>query len=312
MPWKDGYTISDERSLPDAELRWPDEARCCVCVTVDLSVAPGPEGIRAADLATPTAHFALHGGLDGLLAALRRHGVRATFAVPAVMTRMLGPRLRALAAEGHEIAANGFRHEDVSRLDRAGERARILRTTEVLADAAGRRPSGWFSLPRQGDAFAGGSVSPHTMDLLIEEGFAYFGNGLADDIPHWWVTDFAARRAMLALPYYYHFDDQFFCMFPAKGTGLENPDFLLRNWRLELEAQYARGRCFSMVLHPQHMGFAHRLEMLDRFLGALEEFPGLWNPTGAECARHWSARFPAETHLRLRPSVWRDYPGSLS
>ena len=72
----------------------------------------------------------------------------------------------------------------------------------------------------------------------------------------------AARRAMLALPYYYHFDDQFFCMFPAKGTGLENPDFLLRNWRLELEAQYARGRCFSMVLHPQHMGFAHRLEML--------------------------------------------------
>ena len=166
MPWKDGYTISDERSLPDAELRWPGGARCCVGVTVDLSVAPGPEGIRAADLATPTAHFALHGGLDGLLAALRRHGVRATFAVPAVMARMLGPRLRALAAEGHEIAANGFRHEDVSRLDRAGERARILRTTELLAEAAGRRPSGWFSLPRQGDAFAGGSVSPHTMDLL--------------------------------------------------------------------------------------------------------------------------------------------------
>jgi hypothetical protein len=128
---------------------------------------------------------------------------------------------------------------------------------EVLADAAGRRPSGWFSLPRQGDAFAGGSVSPHTMDLLIEEGFAYFGNGLADDIPHWWVTDFAARRAMLALPYYYHFDDQFFCMFPAKGTGLDNPDALARNWRWEFEAQYRRGRHFHMTLHTQHIGWCH-------------------------------------------------------
>ena len=32
------------------------------------------------------------------------------------------------------------------------------------------------------------------MDLLIDAGYAYFGNGLADDIPHYWVTDFAHRR----------------------------------------------------------------------------------------------------------------------
>ena len=24
MPWKDGYTISDERGIRDADLRWPD------------------------------------------------------------------------------------------------------------------------------------------------------------------------------------------------------------------------------------------------------------------------------------------------
>ena len=39
MPWKQGYTISDERGLGDAEICWPDGARCCVAVTVDLSVA---------------------------------------------------------------------------------------------------------------------------------------------------------------------------------------------------------------------------------------------------------------------------------
>ncbi len=54
------------------------------------------------------------------------------------------------------------------------------------------------------------------MDLLIEGGYEYMGNGLADDVPHYWITDFASRRAMLTLPYYYHFDDQWFLLFPRK------------------------------------------------------------------------------------------------
>jgi hypothetical protein len=34
-PNEQGYTISDERSLTDSEIRWPAGARCCVAVTVD-------------------------------------------------------------------------------------------------------------------------------------------------------------------------------------------------------------------------------------------------------------------------------------
>jgi hypothetical protein len=29
-------------------------------------------------------------------------------------------------------------------------------------------------------------------------------------------------------------------------------------------------------------------------------------------ARYWLETHPAGTHLRLEPSIWRDYPGSLS
>jgi hypothetical protein len=29
MPWKERYTISDEKSLADDEIRWPQGARCC-------------------------------------------------------------------------------------------------------------------------------------------------------------------------------------------------------------------------------------------------------------------------------------------
>ncbi len=204
--------------------------------------------------------------------------MRATFAVPAVIAHIHCDLMRSLTAEGHELAAHGFRHEDVSGLERDEERRRIARTTEILADVVGRKPAGWFSLPRQGDRYAVGAVSPNTIDLLLEAGYVYLGNGLADDIPHYSVSDFASRRALLTLPYYYHFDDQFFLMFPRKGTGLEHPDALLRNWRGEFAAQYKRGRYFHMTLHPQHIGWSNRLLMLDEFLAELREYPSPVEP----------------------------------
>src|SRR6267378_2437389 len=255
MPWKERYTISDEKSLADDEIRWLGDARCCVGITVDLSLAAGPDGIRAADLTTPEAEFGANQGLSALLAVLRRYDLKATFAVPGVLAHIYADRVRALVTEGHEIAAHGFKHEDVSALEREDERERIARTTEILAEITGRRPTGWFSLPRQGDPFAGGTISPNTMDLLLDAGYAYMGNGLADDIPHYWVTDFASRRAMLA-----------------------------RNWKAEFDAQYKRGRHFHMTLHPRHIGWCNRLPLLDEFLSYLRGFPGLWNPTGEERA----------------------------
>jgi hypothetical protein len=150
------------------------------------------------------------------------------------------------------------------------------------------------------------------MDLLIDAGYEYMGNGLADDVPHYWVTDFASRRAILTLPYYYHFDDQWFLLFPRKGTGLEHADDLFRNWRAEFNAQYKRGRQFSMVLHPGAVGWSHRLQLLEDFLTHMRGFPDVWNPTSGECARYWKATYPPEETLKLEPSVWRDYPGSLS
>ncbi len=312
MPWKQGYTISDEKSVADADLRWPSGARCCVTITVNLSLARTAEGIRPKDVATAEAFFALNDGFDQLLAVLRRHDCKATFAVPAALAGRLASRLRALLAEGHEVASAGFRDEDVSALPREEEAARIAAATEILTEATGVRPTGWYSLPRPEDPYAGGTISPLTMDLLLDAGYEWFGNGLADDAPHWWVTNAETRRAILALPYYYHFDDRFFALFPAKGTGLENVDFLFRNWRAEFDAQYKRGRHFSMTVHPLNSGWAQRAELLGRFLSHVRAFPDVWNPTGTECARYWEATFPRAEYLRIEPSIWADYPGSLS
>jgi len=190
MPWKDRYTISDEKSLLDSEVTWPDGHRCCFRIVVDLAPPCGPAGITPQDLTTPDAYFGMHGGLSGLRDVLRRRHLKATFAVPAVIADIHADTIRALREEGHEIAAHGFKHEDVSLLGRDEERVRLRRTTEILTRVAGVRPAGWFSLPRPSDKFAGGAVSGHTVDLLIEDGYDYFGNGLADDVPHYWGDGF--------------------------------------------------------------------------------------------------------------------------
>jgi hypothetical protein len=52
--------------------------------------------------------------------------------------------------------------------------------------------------------------------------------------------------------------------------------------------------------------------LLEDFLTHMRGFPGVWNPTSGECARYWSATYPPDEILKLEPSVWRDYPGSLS
>ena len=52
--------------------------------------------------------------------------------------------------------------------------------------------------------------------------------------------------------------------------------------------------------------------MLEQFLDHARSLPELWYATSADCARHWTATFPAATHLKLEPSIWQDYPGSLS
>src|SRR5262245_38032075 len=96
MPWKDRYTISNERSVADADIRWPAGKRCAIHIVVDLSVASEPEGIVARDIRSAPAAFGASEGLDLVLVALAKHGLKATFAVPAVTAEIDPARIKTL------------------------------------------------------------------------------------------------------------------------------------------------------------------------------------------------------------------------
>src|SRR6476620_6065707 len=165
MPWKERYTVCDEVSLKDHELKWPSGNCMAVHITVALSPASGPEGITAADMESSLGRFGMDEGLDLLVALLTRHKLLTTFAVPALMAEIMPDRLLTIAQAGNEIAAMGLRHEDTSAMPREEEAARIAVATEKLERILGKRPSGWYALSRQKDRYAGGATSPHTFDL---------------------------------------------------------------------------------------------------------------------------------------------------
>lgn len=311
MPWKENYTTSDEIALSDDAIEWPEAARCCLSIVVDLSLASEAPGVSERDLRSDRAVFGLHEGLDRLLALLDRFRLTATFPLPAVMTSVYGTRIDEIQSAGHEIAVHGYQHEDVAGLTAAEEAERMSVATEMIAEATGRQPKGWYSLPRASDPFAVGTISDHTISLLADSDYRYFGPGLADDAPYYWVAEFSNARNILALPYYYHFDDQFFLMFPSRGTGLERADALHANWEAEFAAQYERGRYFHMVLHPHAIGWCNRFRRLESFFARLTG-RDVWNPTAGDCADYWLERFPAESTLNLTASIWQDHPGSLS
>ena len=67
-----------------------------------------------------------------------------------------------------------------------------------------------------------------------------------------------------------------------------------------------------MTLHPGNTGWCNRLYLLDQFLDFVRSQPNVWNAASRDCAAYWIAKYPPETHLKLEPSIWQDYPGSLS
>ena len=305
MPWKKDFTLSDEMS--PSGIVWP-AGKAAVSVVVDYSVPAGAEGIDEAAIAYARTVWGNAVSGDWLIDYLNAYGVKATFAVPLAMARAFPESGRRAHADGHEIAAGSFAKEDVAGLSPDEERERTERTFSGLAELTGTRPEGWFTLPRTGDDYPGGSVSGATGELLLEAGCGYFGNSMADDIPHYWITDYDRRRTLLMLPYYYAMDTQFFMFFTGvgKGSGLVQTRALWENWAAELEGVRAWGRQSTFVIQPYLMQFGAGRAVLDRLMRAITGDPGLWCVTSGTCAAYWKQAYPADRTLRFEKAAWLD------
>ena len=266
-------------------VEWPGGARLALWINVCVQFYPLNQ--RGKPFPTPSGmtmpypdlrHFSLRDygnrvGIFRLLDAFDRFKLRPSFAVNGAMVEQAPYLISVLREHGGEILAHGW---DMDSLHHGGlapeeESELIDRSLDGLQEAFGTKIQGWLSPAR--------NESPHTPDLLAEQGLHWFADWVNDDMPYRFHT---AKGELWAMPLSNELEDRFILMqnLHSEESWVEQVsdacDFLLK------EASIAGGRILSLNLHPWLMGQPHRIAHLEAALDYITSQPGVWPASPAE------------------------------
>lgn len=261
------------------DMRWPNGARLAVSVVVNFEegaeqqvgygdavsermgevisvVEPGRRDRGQEQIFA----YGTRAGLWRMLGALDRFAIPASFFFCGRAVQQ-APTLAAEAVQrGHEAALHGWRwrpHADYA--SREAEAADIDRSIQVIEDACGVRPVGFFCR---------GAESDWTRSLLIERGFLYASNAFDDDLPYF---DRTGARPLLVLPYALDTNDMKFFHpngFVRAGEMVDYVsdalDVLLR------EAEAGKPRLLNIGYHLRICGRPARFPAFEQVLARLQ------------------------------------------
>ena len=268
------------RSL--APKAWKDGARLAVALsfdsdheTIDLRFGGHSHGKMS------QGQYGARRGSPRILKLLERHGVPATFFMPAVSGLLHPEEARAVVAEGHELGIHSWIHEFNSRLDHATERDLALRAADTLETLSGCRPVGMRT--------ASWDFSPWTLKIIREMGLLYDSSLMADDEPYE-LLDEGQPTGVVELPVEWIRDDAIYFNMDRMAAlrPYTAPEAVLDIFRRELLTAHEEGGLFLLTMHPHHIGHRSRIFILDEVIRLARSLPGVWFATHEEVAR-WCA-----------------------
>lgn len=212
-----------------------------------------------------------------ILELLERHGVPASFFVPAVSALLHPQEVKGYVAAGHEVALHGWIHEWNTELPPDAERDLLQRSVEVLELLTGRRPVG-LRTPSW-------DFSEDTLALIGDLGLAYDSSLMADDEPYEILAGGVAT-GIVEIPVEWIRDDAPYLTMDRRSAvrPWPAPRDLLQPWVDEFEAAYATRGLFQLTLHPHVIGHRSRLVVLDELLKHMKSRPAVWFATHEQIA----------------------------
>ena len=251
---------------------WPNGARVAVGLSFDLDNETGTlrDGLTSAALLSQ-GEYGSRAGLPRVLSLLDKHGVAASFFVPAVSAMLHPESMKAIAKSGrHEVALHGWIHERNSQLDEATERDLLTRAARALETSTGKRPSGMRT--------PSWDYSPSTLKIARELGLLYDRSLMADGQP----------TGLVELPVEWILDDFPYFWMDRSSTvrPTMTPDEVFEIWKGEFDGAYEEHGLFILTMHPHVIGHRGRIAMLDRLVTYMKSKPGVWFATHEEIAKY--------------------------
>lgn len=189
--------------------------------------------------------------------------------------------VEAMLKGGHEICGHGFRWINYQEVPVEIEREHLEKAIEIQKALTGSRPLGWYT----------GRTSPHTRELVVEEGgFVYDADDYNDELPFWTSVN---GQSHLVVPYTLDANDMRFCVQHGFITG----EHFFQYLKDAFDELYREGaetpRMMSVGLHARIIGRPGRLGALRRFIEYVRSHDKVWICRRLDIARHWQDKYPA-------------------
>ncbi|MDY4921213.1 MAG: polysaccharide deacetylase [Phascolarctobacterium sp.] len=261
-------------------IAWPEDKRIAVMVTFDFDAellrksVIGKRTIGFSD--TSRGQYGPDEGLVRCLAMLERQQLKTTFFIPGAIAEMYPEQVRAIIAAGHEIAYHGYEHDASVDMPREEEELNMAKSEELFAKLGVEKLSGY-----RGPL----DLLPNcALDLMQERGYLY--NSTLKDCD--WA--YCHENGIVELPTEPSLDDFSYFYFSyadeATITCTYPVDYVYDFWKDNFDELADEGdKVFVLKLHPQLIGRASRVRMLERFIEYMRK-QGAWITTCQEVASY--------------------------
>lgn len=137
------------------------------------------------------------------------------------------------------------------------------------------------------------------LDLIEEFGFLYNSSLMARDLvpyrPQRWQVRWKKGNVagpaskVLEIPVSWYLDDFPALAYTGAQEGMSDTDGVLRRWKdiFTYAITNEPGGIYAMALHPQIIGHAHHMMMLERLIEHIKSYDGVWFASCDEIARCW-------------------------
>jgi peptidoglycan-N-acetylglucosamine deacetylase len=220
-----------------------------------------------------------------LLKLFNKYKIKTTWCIPGHTVDTFPEICKEVVAQGHEVAHHGYVHENPTPLTYEQEEKVMQMGLESLAKI-GVKPRGYRS-PYW-------DFSPNTLSILGKYGFQYDSSLMANDLHPYRprtvqvnadkANVFGPESKILEIPVSWYLDDFPQMEYLTGGQEGQRPvQDIFDRWAsiFDYACEHEEGACYVLTTHPQTIGRAHTIQMLEKLIQYMES-RGAWFATLGE------------------------------